>query len=68
MRLKIKILGKRIGKSLYDTLEEYPIEQTRDIQMKLHSKNISIDVFIPVYGEPIEEIRETALAGTKDFL
>jgi cellulose synthase (UDP-forming) len=58
-----KIFGKRIGKSLYNLIREYPIEQTRDIQMKLHGKNVSVDVFIPVYGEPINEIRDTAIAA-----
>lgn len=58
-----KIFGQRIGKTLYNSLDEYPIDQTRDIQMKLHNKKISVDVFIPVYGEPIEEIRETAIAA-----
>ncbi len=58
-----KIFGQRIGKTLYNSLDEYPIEQTRDIQMKLHGKNVSVDVFIPVYGEPIEEIQETAIAA-----
>ncbi len=58
-----KIFGQRIGKTLYNSLDEYPIEQTRDIQMKLHGNKISVDVFIPVYGEPIDEIRETAIAA-----
>ncbi len=58
-----KIFGQRIGKTLYNSLDEYPIEQTRDIQMKIHGSKISVDVFIPVYGEPIDEIRETAIAA-----
>ncbi len=31
--------------------------------LELHHKAISVDVFIPVYGEPIREIRTTALAA-----
>lgn len=58
-----KIFGQRIGKTLYNSLDEYPIEQTREIQMKLHGKKITVDVFIPVYGEPVDEIRDTAVAA-----
>lgn len=57
------LFGKRLGKSLMQYLHSHPIEQTRDLQMYLHGKPISVDVFIPVYGEPVDEIRETAVAA-----
>lgn len=58
-----RIFGQRIGKTVYRSLSEYPVDQTRNARMKLHDQNVSIDVFIPVYGEPIDEIRETATAA-----
>lgn len=57
------LFGKRIAKSLMTKLHEYENEDTRKIQMYLHRKPISVDVFIPVYGEPIEEITATAIAA-----
>ena len=57
------LFGKRLGKSLMQYLHSHPIEQTRELQMYLHGKPISVDVFIPVYGEPVDEIRETAVAA-----
>jgi len=32
-------------------------------QMYIHNKKVNVDVLIPVYGEPVEEVRETALAA-----
>lgn len=54
------------GKSTKQVLKE--IDETTSItsrtkKMYIHGKAISVDVFIPVYGEPIEEITETALAA-----
>lgn len=57
------LFGKRLGKSLSKYLSSHPIEQTRVLQMYLHGRPVSVDVFIPVYGEPIEEIRDTAVAA-----
>lgn len=57
------LFGKRITKSLMTKLHEYENEDTRKIQMFLHRKAITVDVFIPVYGEPIEEIEATAIAA-----
>lgn len=57
------LFGKRIAKSLMKSLHEYEVNDTRDIQMYLHRKKITVDVFIPVYGEPIDEIETTAVAA-----
>ncbi|MES2876299.1 MAG: glycosyltransferase [Patescibacteria group bacterium] len=57
------LFGKRIAKSLMTKLHEYENEDTRQIQMYLHRKAVSVDVFIPVYGEPIDEIKMTAVAA-----
>lgn len=32
-------------------------------QLFIHDKAVSVDVFIPVYGEPVDEIKVTALAA-----
>lgn len=57
------VFGPRSGKSIATYLHEHPIEDTRRVQLYLHSKKVTVDVFIPVYGEPVEEIRETAIAA-----
>ncbi len=57
------LFGKRIAKSLMTKLHEYENEDTRKIQMYIHQRAVSVDVFIPVYGEPVEEIRATAIAA-----
>lgn len=57
------LFGKRIAKSLMTKLHEYENEDTRQIQLYLHRKQVAVDVFIPVYGEPIDEIKATAIAA-----
>ncbi|HCZ28364.1 TPA: glycosyl transferase family 2 [Candidatus Saccharibacteria bacterium] len=57
------LFGQRIGKSLAKDLHEYVSEQTRELQMYMHRKKVSVDVFIPVYGEPVDEIKATAQAA-----
>ncbi|MDB5165463.1 MAG: hypothetical protein JWM00_353 [Candidatus Saccharibacteria bacterium] len=57
------LFGSRSGKSIATYIDQHPIEDTRRAQMYVHSKKVSIDVFIPAYGEPVEEIRETAIAA-----
>lgn len=39
----------------------------RVAELQLHRKPISVDVFIPVYGEPLNVIRQTALAARNIF-
>jgi cellulose synthase (UDP-forming) len=51
------------GKSIATFIESHPVEKTRSVPMYIHGEHVSIDVFIPVYGEPVEEIQETAIAA-----
>ncbi len=57
------LFGKRRAKSLIRKLHEMPIEQSRDLAMYMGFEKITVDVFIPVFGEPVTEIRETAIAA-----
>jgi cellulose synthase (UDP-forming) len=51
------------SKSAVKELDRKSARMARVAPLELHRKPITIDVFIPVYGEPIEEIRETAIAA-----
>ena len=57
------LFGEKVGKTVIKTLHKYSNKDTRNIQLYLDHKKTSVDVFIPVYGEPVEEIRETAIAA-----
>lgn len=52
-----------VGKTAIKLIEQHDTEVTRKLPMYLHHNRIAVDVFIPVYGEPVEEIRQTALAA-----
>lgn len=52
-----------VGKSAIKLIEQHDNEITRKLPMYLHHKRITVDVFIPVYGEPVDEIRQTAIAA-----
>lgn len=56
------LFGKRV-KPERNILRNLPVETVRKMKLYLRGKQVSVDVFIPVYGEPIEEVRETALAA-----
>lgn len=58
-----KLFGSKIGKNFVKQLHEYRDEDTRNLQIFVNGKKKSIDVFIPVYGEPVEEIEATAIAA-----
>lgn len=58
-----KLFGSKIGKDFVKRLHEYKTEDTRNLQIFLSGKKQSVDVFIPVYGEPVEEIEATAIAA-----
>ncbi|HWT40849.1 MAG TPA: hypothetical protein VN081_06325, partial [Dongiaceae bacterium] len=51
-----------IGKTAIKVLKEKEAKIARTVKMYVHQKPISVDIFIPVYGEPVEEIRQTAIA------
>ena len=52
-----------IGKSAINVIKKQDREVARTVPMYVHHKPISVDVFIPVYGEPLDEIRNTAKAA-----
>lgn len=51
------------GKTAIKKISPANAKLARAAQLELHHKAISVDVFIPVYGEPLEEIRQTAIAA-----
>jgi cellulose synthase (UDP-forming) len=55
--------GRTGGKSAVKTIDAQTAKVARRVPMELHKSPITIDIFIPVYGEAIEEIRETATAA-----
>lgn len=55
--------GQTGGKSAVKTITAVTAKTARQLPMELNKKPVTIDVFIPVYGEPIEDIRETAIAA-----
>jgi len=58
-----KLFDAPIGKSAIKVLKGHDSKISRDVEMFVHHKAIKADIFIPVYGEPIEEIRQTAIAA-----
>jgi cellulose synthase (UDP-forming) len=51
------------SKALIKEINSITTESTTYRNLLLHSRPISIDVFIPVYGEDVAEIKQTALAA-----
>lgn len=51
------------SKTITKHLHSVPIASSRAKQLYLHKALVEVDVFIPVYGEAVEEIRETAVAA-----
>lgn len=58
-----KLYNAPVGETAIQVLKRRTSEISRSVQMYVHHKPITVDVFIPVYGEPVEEVRETALAA-----
>ena len=52
-----------IGKSAIKILKNKEANIARSVKMYVHQKPIDVAIFIPVYGEPIVEIRQTAIAA-----
>jgi cellulose synthase (UDP-forming) len=52
-----------IGKSAIKVLQTKEAAVARTVKMYVHQKPIDVDVFIPVYGEPVAEIKQTAIAA-----
>jgi cellulose synthase (UDP-forming) len=58
-----KLYNEAVGKSAISILKKQDAEISRTVPMYVHRKTIKVDVYIPVYGEPIEEIKATAIAA-----
>lgn len=58
-----RLYSETAGKSAIGILKKQDAEVSRTVPMFVHRKKIKVDVFIPVYGEPVEEIRATAEAA-----
>lgn len=57
------LFGVSTGKTVIRLLNDNYRAVASRVPMYLHKKPITVDVFIPVYGEPVDEIRETAVAA-----
>lgn len=51
------------SKTITKNLHSVPIVAARAKQLYIHKEGVTVDVFIPVYGEAVDEIRETAVAA-----
>lgn len=58
-----KLYNVNLGKSAIKTLKKRDPTQARAVPMFLHHKPIKVAIFIPVYGEPLEEVKSTAVAA-----
>lgn len=57
------LFGKRRAKTMIKDLSHMSKQESRELDLYVEYKRKSVDVFIPVYGEPVEEIRQTAIAA-----
>jgi cellulose synthase (UDP-forming) len=62
-RAQDRLYNAPVGKSAIKILKRKDIRTARSVQMYVHHRAVKVDIFIPVYGEPIEEVRQTALAA-----
>jgi len=51
------------SKAVIKEISETTAITSRSKQMFIHKKMVTVDVFIPVYGEDVQEIRRTAMAA-----
>ena len=58
-----KLYNAPVGKTAIKILKQHDPEVARNVEMYVDHHPITVDVFIPVYGEPIEDIRATAIAA-----
>ncbi|MDB5159976.1 MAG: hypothetical protein JWO99_239 [Candidatus Saccharibacteria bacterium] len=58
-----KLYNEAVGKSAISILKKQDAEISRTVPMYVHRRAIKVDVYIPVYGEPLEEIKATAIAA-----
>ncbi|MDB5161793.1 MAG: hypothetical protein JWM52_301 [Candidatus Saccharibacteria bacterium] len=58
-----KLYNEAVGKSAISILKRQDAAVSRTVPMYVHRKTIKVDVYIPVYGEPVEEVKATAIAA-----
>lgn len=58
-----KLYNAPVGKSAIQILKQKEADIARSVPMYVHQKPITVSILIPVYGEPIEEVRRTAVAA-----
>ncbi|MDB5167668.1 MAG: hypothetical protein JWN26_813 [Candidatus Saccharibacteria bacterium] len=58
-----KLYDAPVGKTAIKILEKKSAVVARGVEMYVDHLPISVDIFIPVYGEPVKEIRHTAVAA-----
>ncbi len=62
-RAQDKLYDAPLGKSAIKILKRKDSITARSVQMYVHHSPVTVDIFIPVYGEAVEEVAETALAA-----
>ncbi len=62
-RAQDKLFAAPVGKSAIKILRRKDAAVARRVQMYVHHRKVNVDVLIPVYGEPLEEIQATAVAA-----
>ncbi len=55
------------SKATSKLIPEMPTAVKRDRQLYIEKSPVTVDIFIPVFGEPVAEVRETALAAKNVF-
>jgi len=58
-----KLYNAPVGKSAIGILKKQDAAVSRSVAMYVHHKAIKVDIYIPIYGEPLEEVRATAIAA-----
>ncbi len=62
-RTQDNLYAAPVGKSAIKILAKHDTKVSTTVPMYIHHKKITVDIFIPVYGEPIEEIKSTLIAA-----
>lgn len=52
-----------VGKSAIKILKRQDAITARSVQMFVHHEPVTVDIFIPTYGEPLDEVRQTVRAA-----
>jgi cellulose synthase (UDP-forming) len=58
-----KLYNAPVGKTAIQILKKKEAAIARSVPMYVHQKPITVAILIPVYGEPVDEVRQTAIAA-----